>query len=86
MVTSPYASTTLAVWYLSVTSHGGIAENAGTCVLWNTLLCPGRATTPLSLGGGEQLPPCSPGWWSSGPVTATQPRLGLAGIPQSPGK
>lgn len=84
-VASPYASTTLVVWYISVTSHGRIAENQGACVLGSTLLGQGRATAPLGLGGGEQLAPCSPQWWSAGPVTATQPRLSLAGIPQSPG-
>ena len=83
-VASPYASTTLAVWYIRVTSHGGMADNEGACVLWSTLLGPGRATTPLNLGGGEELQPCSPRWWSPGPVNPTQPRLGLAGIPRSP--
>ena len=84
-VASPYASTTLVVWYISVTSHGGIAENQGVCVLGSTLLGRGRATAALGLGGGEQLAPCSPQWWAPGPVTATQPRLALAGIPQYPG-
>ncbi len=84
-VASPYASTTLAVWYLRVTGHGGMAENVGACVLWSTLLGPGRATTALNLGGGEQLQPCSPAWWSPGRANVSQPRLGLAGIPQSPG-
>ena len=84
-VASPYASTTLAVWYIRVISHGGIADNEGACVLWSTLLGQGRATIPLDLGGGEKLQPCSPRWWSPGPVAATQPRLGLAGIPRSPG-
>jgi hypothetical protein len=84
-VASPYASATLVVWYISVTSHGGIAENQGVCVLGSTLLGRGRATAPLGLGGGEQIAPCSPQWWAPGPVTATQPRLRLAGIPQSPG-
>jgi hypothetical protein len=81
-VASPYASTTLVVWYISVASHGGIAENQGVCVLGSTLLGRGRTTAPLGLGGGEQLAPCSPQWWAPGPVTATQPRLRLAGIPQ----
>lgn len=84
-VASPYASTTLAVWYIRITSHGGIADNEGACVLWSTLLGSGRATTSLDLGGGEELQPCSPRWWSPGPVSATQPRLGLAGIPRFPG-
>ena len=82
-VDSPYAATTLAVWELRDTSHG-IAENQGVCVLWSTLLGSGGATAALSLGGGEDVQPCLPGWWAAGPVTVTQPRLGLAGIPRSP--
>jgi hypothetical protein len=83
-VDSPYGSTTLAAWDIE-TGHGS-ASNQGACVLWSTLLGPGRATTPLSLGGGEQLAPCSPRWWAPGPVSpAVGPRLGLAGIPRSPG-
>jgi hypothetical protein len=82
-VDSPYAATTLAVWDIRVTSQG-MAENQGVCVLWSTLLGPGRATSSLGLGGGEGVQPCSPSWWSAGPVTVTQPRLGLAGIPRSP--
>jgi hypothetical protein len=82
-VDSPYASTTVAVWELRDTSHG-IAENQGVCVLWSSLLGSGRATAALSLGGGEERQPCLPSWWSAGPVTVTQPRLGLAGIPRSP--
>ena len=83
-VASPYASTTIAVWHILITSHGGASDNTGACVLWSTLLGPGRATADLNLGGSEFLQSCSPRWWSSGPVDATQPRLGLAGIPQSP--
>jgi len=82
-VASPYASTTAAVWYISVSGNGEVAENSGACVLWSTLLGPGRATSFLNLRGGEGLQPCSPQWWSPGPMDATQPRLGLAGIPQS---
>jgi hypothetical protein len=82
-VDSPYASTTLAVWDLRATSHG-VAGNQGVCVLWSTLLGSGRAAASLSLGGGEEVQPCLPSWWSAGPVTVTQPRLGLAGIPRSP--
>jgi hypothetical protein len=81
-VESPYASTTFAVWDIRV--NGGAAENQGACVLWSTLLGPGRATTALDLGAGEQMQPCQSQWWSAGPVDAKQPRLGLAGIPRSP--
>ena len=84
-VGSPYASTTIVVWHIFIASHGGVSDNTGTCVLWGSLLGPGRATTGLNLGGSVFLQPCSPRWWSPGPVNATQPRLGLAGIPQSPG-
>jgi hypothetical protein len=80
-VSSPHASTTFVVWDVTI----GSAVNQGACVLWSSLLGPGRATGYLNLGGSEGLAPCQPQWWSAGPVTATQPRLGLANIPQSPG-
>ena len=82
-VASPYASTTVAVWSILVTGQGAVSSDAGACVLWSTLLGPGRATTDLQLGGGYFVPPCSPRWWSAGPIM--QPHLGAAGIPQSPG-
>ena len=81
-VASPYASTTFAVW--DIHTNGGAAQNQGACVLWSSLLGAGRATSVLDLGGGAELQPCSPSWWSAGPVTPRQPRLGLAGIPRSP--
>jgi hypothetical protein len=81
-VESPYAATTFAVW--DIHTHGGTAQDQGACVLWSTLLGPGRATTALDLGDGSGLEACSPSWWAAGPVTAQQPRLGLAGIPRSP--
>lgn len=80
-VASPHASTTFVAWYIST----GSADNSGACVLWSTLLGAGRATSYLDLGGREGLQPCQPQWWSTGPVTPAQPRLGLAHIPQSPG-
>lgn len=83
-VDSPYGSITLVAWYIQ-TDHGSSTDE-GACLLWSSLLGPGRATTSLSLGGGEQLAPCSPRWWAPGPVNpAVGPRLGLAGIPRSPG-
>lgn len=85
-VASPYASTTIATWYISVTGHGGSSTNEGACVLSSTLLSPGRATADLTLGGGEFLQPCSAGWFSSGPVTPRQPSLGLAGISEPAAK
>jgi hypothetical protein len=81
-VASPHASTTFAVWY--VATAGGADVNEGACVLWSTLLGPGRATTALSLGSGAELQPCLPQWWASRSAGPAQPRLGLAGIPQSP--
>jgi hypothetical protein len=80
-VTSPYGSTTVAVWSILVRSHGGVASNDGACVLSSTLLGPGGATAGLDLGGGEVVQPCSPQWWG-GPISATHPDLGAAGIPQ----
>jgi len=80
-VASPRASTTLVVWYLGTKS----SSNEGACVLWSTLLGPGRATATLNLGGGETMRPCEPQWWpSSRSVTMAQPNLSVAGIPQSP--
>lgn len=81
-VDSPYGSTTFAVWSISL--NHGTSKNQGACVLWSSLLGPGRATTALDLGGGETLQPCQASWWSPGPVNANEPRLGLAGIPRSP--
>jgi hypothetical protein len=82
-VDSPYASTTLVVWLIQI-NHQGVSQDQGACVLWSTLMGPTRATTPLSLGGGEYLQPCSRSWWSAKPGFM-QPRLGVAGIPESPG-
>jgi hypothetical protein len=84
-VSSPYASTTLAVWDVRDTSHGGVAETQGACVLSSTLLGRGRARAALDLGGGEELQPCSPQWWSAGSAGVLQPRLGRAGVPRSAG-
>ena len=65
-------------------THGATAQDQGACVLWSTLLGPGRATTALGLGDGSELAACSPSMWAAGPVTVRQPRLGLAGIPRAP--
>jgi hypothetical protein len=81
-VDSPYASTTVAVWY--VRSRSGDASNQGACVLSSTLLGPGRATTQLNLSASEFLAPCPSRFWSAGSAASMQPRLGLAGIPRSP--
>ena len=43
------------------------------------------AATQLNLSSDEFLPPCSSQFWSSGAAASMQPRLGLAGIPRSPG-
>lgn len=82
-VDSPYGSTTLAVWVTQINNHG-VIQSQGACVMWSTLLGPSRATAPLSMGGGEVLQPCSRSWWSARPGYM-QPRLGAAGIPESPG-
>ena len=82
-VDSPYGSTTLAAWY--VRSRSGDASNQGACVLSSTLLGPGRATTQLNLSANEFLAPCPSQFWSAGSAASMQPRLGLAGIPRSPG-
>ncbi len=83
-ITSAYASTTVAVWSIYVSKSGGSSSDSGSCVLSSTLLGPGRARSDLNLGGHEFLSPCANSLWSRGPVTATQPRFALAGIPRSP--
>jgi hypothetical protein len=79
-VSSPYGSTTIAVW--SIVQPGSTDD--GACVQSSTLLRPGRATANLDLGGGAGVQPCLPGWWR-GPITASHPNLGAAGIDQSGG-
>lgn len=76
-VSSPYGSTTVAVW--SVLYPGG--SDDGACVLSSTLLGPGRAKANLDLGGNEYVAACLPSLWR-GPITPTNPNLGLAGIEQ----
>jgi len=83
-VSSPYGSTTVAVWSLDVTSQSTSSTDDAACVLSSTLLGSGRATTNLDLGGNEYLQPCDPSWWH-GPITPTHPNLSVAGIDQSGG-
>jgi hypothetical protein len=80
-VASPYGTTAFAVWYL--TPQGQSSSEAGTCVLWSTLLGSGRATADLTLGGSYVEPPCPSRYWTSGATDPTQPHFGLAGIHQS---
>jgi len=87
-VTSPYASTRIAVWNLEEISSPGayqnLIDNQSWCVLSSTLLGPGPARTNLDLGGGHYLPWCRSAWLGSGPLTAgPDPSLGLAGISPS---
>jgi hypothetical protein len=83
-VSSPYGTTTIAIWSILVTTQTSSGTDDGVCVLWSSLLGSGsgRATTNLDLGGGEFVPSCSPAWWR-GPITITHPNLGMAGIKQS---
>jgi hypothetical protein len=84
-VASQYASTTFVVWYIHIPGQNNIGPNIGACVQWSTLLGPGRATTDLSLGAGYPgIPHCLLSYWSAGPVTLKQPRLGLTPILPSP--
>lgn len=78
IVSSPYGSTTVAVW--SVIYPGSSDE--GACVLSSTLLGPGRATANLDLGGNEFVSSCLPSLWR-GAITPTNPNLGVAGIDPS---
>jgi hypothetical protein len=82
-VSSPYASTTFAVWLVRGAGAAGMGEqNAGTCLLSSSLLDSGRATSFLDLGTSG-LEPCGSQLWSSSSKNPMQPDLTLAGIPQS---
>jgi hypothetical protein len=84
-VSSPYASTTFAVWLVRGAGPGGMnSQNAGACVLSSSLLGSGRATSFLNLGASG-LQPCWPQLWSANSSSPGQPHLAWAGIPQSAG-
>ena len=80
-VSSPYASTTFAVWLVRGGAPGGMnSQNAGACVLSSSLLGSGRATSFLNLGASG-LQPCWPQLWSANSSSPRQPHLAWAGIP-----
>ncbi len=81
-VSSPYASTTMVVWYVVVSSHSSAGSNQGGCALSSTLLGPGRASTELQLGGHSFVPPCTNDMWSSS-TGMIQPHFAAAGIRQT---
>jgi hypothetical protein len=81
-VSSPYASTTVVVWNVLVSSHSGVGTNEGACALSSTLLGPGRARTELQLGGNYFVPPCTGDMWSAS-TGVMNPHFGAAGIRQS---
>jgi hypothetical protein len=81
-VSSPYGSTTIAVWSILVSTTTTTGTDDGACVLSSTLLGSGRTTANLDLGGGEFVQACPPSWWQ-GPITIEHPNLGVAGIRQS---
>jgi hypothetical protein len=82
MVSSPYASTTFAVWVVRGGGPGGMnSQNEGACVLSSSLLGSGRATSFLDLGASG-LQPCWPQLWSASSKNPMQPHLARAGIPQ----
>jgi hypothetical protein len=82
-VSSPYASTTFAVWFVRGAGPGGMnSRDAGACVLSSSLLSSGRATSFLNLGASG-LQPCWPQLWSASSKSPIQPHLARAGIPQS---
>jgi hypothetical protein len=82
-VSSPYASTTFAVWFVRGAGPGGMnSQHAGACVLSSSLLSSGRATSFLNLGASG-LQPCWPQLWSASSKSPIQPDLARAGIPQS---
>jgi hypothetical protein len=84
-VTSPYGSTTFAVWFVRGAGSAGITDqNVGVCLLSSTLVGPGRATAVLHLGDSEMMAPCSAGLFSPSP-DAMLPDLSRAGIRRSAG-
>jgi hypothetical protein len=84
-VTSPYATTTFAAWFVRGAGASGMSDqNVGACVLSSTLLGPGRATTNLPLGASG-LMPCSSTLWSPASTDPMQPHLAWAHIPTSAG-
>jgi hypothetical protein len=84
-VSSPYASTTFAVWLVRGAGPGGMSDqNAGSCLLSSSLLGSGRATSFLNLGASG-LEPCWPQLWSASSKSTMRPDLALAGISQSAG-
>ena len=82
-VSSPYASTTFAVWVVRGAGPSGMnTRSEGSCLLSSSLLGSGRATSYLDLGSSG-LQPCSPELWSARSTNTMQPHLDLAGIPQT---
>jgi hypothetical protein len=82
-LSSPYASTTFAVWFVRGAGPGRMnSQDAGACVLSSSLLSSGRATSFLNLGASG-LQPCWPQQWSASSRSPIQPHLARAGIPQS---
>ncbi|HUA40545.1 MAG TPA: hypothetical protein VMA32_03195 [Streptosporangiaceae bacterium] len=81
-VSSPYASTTVVVWSVLVSSHSSVSTDEGACALSSTLLGSGRASTDLELGGSYFVPPCTSNMWSAS-TGVMNPHFGAAGIRQS---
>ena len=82
-VTSPYASTRIAVWNVregnTTGAFQGLIDSQGWCVLSSTLPGP-----DLELGGKHYQPWCQSKSLGSGPLTrGSGPWLGLAGISPS---
>ena len=77
-IDSPYASTTLVTYAISIPGQGS-SPAEGACVLSSTLLGPGRATRDLTLDASYFVPSCPRQWWTS--KSASDPHLGQAGIP-----
>ena len=82
-VTSPYASTRIAVWNIrdgnTSGPYQGLIDNQGSCVLSSTLPGP-----DLELDGKDHKPWCQSASLGSGPLTrGTGPWLGAAGISSS---
>lgn len=86
-VSSRYASTTFAAWFVRGAGSGGMnQQNVGTCVLSSSLLGSrsGRATASISLGASG-MQPCWPQLWSASSNKPMQPHLAWANISQPAG-
>jgi len=84
-VDSPYAASTLVLWYIYTRNGGAVGTSSGGCALRSSLAGPGLVTADLQLGGNLSLQACDPQWWQPG-GNIYQPYLaGISRLSASPG-